>query len=122
MRFFLDLLINGELTKYWIYYRMTQQHIEHVEEEIPWSATPSTKSKTIIDEKVLSMTEFEVFEWFLENFVKYTRNEINWIEVRSILDTASAWKTIHAITKTSLSPWQIMETITAMKKEMLENP
>ena len=78
-----------------------------------------TKTEPVIDKNVLSMTGDEAFAWLLNNFRRYMHNEIIWIDVRSLFVTADAWKTLHAVPKAPLSPWEIIEKFTQDKKEIL---
>lgn len=34
----------------------------------------------------------EAFDWLLAAFRRYIRNQINWVDVRKILDDADAWR------------------------------
>lgn len=92
---------------------------DHIEEEKKKPGPNFKVTPPVIDADVLSMTPHEAYEWLLANFKRYMRNEIIWIDVRSIFATADAWKTIHAVPKTSQSPWEKVETQTQMKNEFL---
>ena len=45
-----------------------------------------------IDDEVQSLEPFEAFEWLLDRFKSYMRNEIIWVDVRSIFLNAELLK------------------------------
>lgn len=91
-----------------------------VEETKPTPLKTFATSEPIINKDVLPMTGDEAFAWLLHNFKRYMHNEIIWIDVRSLFVTADAWKTLHAVPKIPLSPWETIEKYTNDMKEMLD--